>query len=135
MSAKHKILVVDDNEDFRFLICRWLRNAGFEVQVARDAFEALSILEADPTFDLTLSDFDMPEASGVDLHASLRKRGLQQPFVLATANATIERFVVDQAGIDGFIVKPFTAETLLRFVRSHLKNSPLPSRDRSHKAS
>ena len=124
MSANHRILVVDDNADFRFLICHWLRAAGFQVESANDAFEALAILESDPTFDLTLSDFDMPLATGIDLHAYLRQRGLLQPFVLATANATIEKLALEQVGINGFIAKPFTSSALLRCVRTHLTESP-----------
>ncbi len=126
MSVSNRILVVDDNADFRFLICHWLKSAGFDVQTAKDAFEAFAVLEADPTFDLTLSDFDMPLATGIDLHARLRTRGLHQPFVLTTANVTIKKLALEQAGIDGFLLKPFTSSDLIRCVRGHLQEISVP---------
>ncbi len=109
-----KILVVDESRVMRQLVIRTLRQAGavgHQVVQAGNGHEGLqAVQQHDP--DLVLSEWDMPEMTGIDLLGALRARGLTVPFGFVTSEGGRE--VVDRAEAAGalfVITKPFTAET------------------------
>ena len=87
-----KILVVDDSRVMRTIVNRTLRQAGFEahpVSEAEDGLVALAAIEADPP-GLVLSDWNMPEMTGIELLRELRSRGNTVPFGFVTSEGSPE---------------------------------------------
>jgi two-component system, chemotaxis family, chemotaxis protein CheY len=108
-----KILIVDDSRAMRMIVIRTLRQAGFEgheVIEAVDGKDAYDKAKAEPP-GLILSDWNMPEMTGIELLRALRADGSDVPFVFVASEATEEmRQAAEAAGAAAFIVKPFTAE-------------------------
>lgn len=110
-----KILVVDDFSTMRRIIKNLLRDLGFtNVQEADDGTTALPMLQ-NGDFDFLVSDWNMPGMTGIDLLKAVRAdpklAGL--PVLLVTAESKREQIVeAAQAGVNGYVVKPFTAGTL-----------------------
>lgn len=108
-----KILIVDDSKAMRMIVRRTLRQAGFgdhAVVEANNGKEALeNIRQSLP--DLVLSDWNMPEMSGIELLDSLRTEGIAVKFGFVTTERTPEmRLRAAEAGASFLIVKPFTPE-------------------------
>ena len=110
-----KILIVDDFSTMRRIIKNLLRDLGFNnTQEADDGTTALPMLQAGG-FDFLVTDWNMPGMQGIDLLKAVRADGKLQslPVLMVTAEAKREQIVeAAQAGVNGYIVKPFTAATL-----------------------
>ena len=115
MDTNMKILIVDDFSTMRRIIKNLLRDLGFEnVQEADDGVSALPMLK-DGDFEFLITDWNMPGMTGIDLLKSVRadEKLSTLPVLLVTAEAKKEQIVeAAQAGVNGYIVKPFTAGTL-----------------------
>lgn len=109
-----KILVVDDSRAMRMIVRRTLRQAGFDgldVQEAGDGQEALGVIDAWAP-DLVLSDWNMPNMSGLELLRSLRGKGDTRPFGFVTSESTPEmRKLASDSGALFLIAKPFDEDT------------------------
>jgi two-component system, chemotaxis family, chemotaxis protein CheY len=108
-----KILVADDSRVMRQIVIRTLRQAGFEgheVIEAADGKEAKdAVISQKP--DLVVSDWNMPEMTGIQVLGALRAAGNSVPFGFVTSECTTEmQNAAEQAGASFFIVKPFTPE-------------------------
>jgi two-component system, chemotaxis family, sensor kinase CheA len=102
-----RVLVVDDSLTTRTLERSILEAAGYDVSVAADGVEALTVLRADPV-DLVISDVDMPRLDGFGLTAEIRRDAAlrQLPVVLVTSLAAPEHRERGVAvGADAYIVK------------------------------
>lgn len=110
-----KVLVVDDFSTMRRIIRNLLREIGFTNTIeADDGSTALPILKAGGV-DFLITDWNMPGMPGIELLNAVRQdeRLKDLPVLMVTAEAKREQIVqAAQAGINGYIVKPFTAETL-----------------------
>ncbi len=110
-----KILVVDDFSTMRRIIKNLLRDLGFtNVSEADDGSTALPMLQ-NGDFDFVVTDWNMPGMQGIDLLREIRKDDSLKhlPVMMVTAEAKKEQIVAAaQAGVNGYIVKPFTAATL-----------------------
>jgi two-component system chemotaxis response regulator CheY len=110
-----KILVVDDFSTMRRIIKNLLRDLGFSnIQEADDGTTALPALKSGK-FDLIVSDWNMPGMTGLDLLKAVRSDPDLQtiPFLMVTAESKREQIIeAAQAGVNGYVVKPFTAATL-----------------------
>jgi two-component system chemotaxis response regulator CheY len=108
-----KILIVDDSRVMRAIVTRTLRQAGYDhhdVVEAANGVEGLAQVDAESP-DLVLSDWNMPEMSGIDFLHSLRARGADVPFGFVTSEGSEEmRARAEGAGAQFLIAKPFTAE-------------------------
>jgi two-component system chemotaxis response regulator CheY len=108
-----KILVADDSRVMRLIVIRTLRQAGMGghgIVEAEDGAQALKLVTSVQP-DLILSDWNMPNMSGIDFLLTLRSRGDQTPFCFVTSEGSPEmRQKADQGGALGLIAKPFTAE-------------------------
>ncbi len=121
-----RILVVDDEETIREIVCSMLGGAHFETRHAASGIEALAILESGEEFDLVLSDLMMPEMDGITLLERVKERYPDMPIVMVTAVSDIS--VALQALRDGaydYLLKPFEREQLLAPVRRALENRRL----------
>jgi two-component system, chemotaxis family, chemotaxis protein CheY len=109
-----KILVTDDSRVMRQIVIRTLRQAGYddhEIIQAADGREALQLVGSEQP-DLVLSDWNMPEMSGIECLQALRASGSQVPFGFVTSEGSPEmREKAAGAGALFLIAKPFTEET------------------------
>lgn len=110
-----KFLVVDDFSTMRRIIRNLLKELGFvNVEEAEDGVSALNKL-ASGRFEFVVTDWNMPNMSGLDLLKNIRKDPAltHLPVLMVTAEAKRENIIAAaQAGANGYIVKPFTASTL-----------------------
>ena len=110
-----KILTVDDFSTMRRIIRNMLRQLGYtNIVEAEDGAEALSLLQREKV-DFVISDWNMPNMSGLDLLKAIRADDNLKPLpvLLVTAEALKENVVeAVKAGVNNYVVKPFTAETL-----------------------
>ncbi|MFC4699906.1 chemotaxis response regulator CheY [Glaciecola siphonariae] len=115
MDKNMKILVVDDFSTMRRIIKNLLKDLGFtNVQEADDGNTALPMLNQGD-FDFVVTDWNMPGMQGIDLLRAIRKDDKLKhlPVLMVTAEAKKEQIVAAaQAGVNGYVVKPFTAATL-----------------------
>lgn len=110
-----KVLVVDDFSTMRRIVKNLLRDLGFtNIQEADDGSTALPMLK-EGEFDFVVTDWNMPGMQGIDLLKAIRADANLShiPVLMVTAEAKKEQIVMAaQAGVNGYIVKPFTAATL-----------------------
>ena len=110
-----KILIVDDFSTMRRIIKNLLRDLGFSnTQEADDGLTALPMLKAGG-FDFLVTDWNMPGMQGIDLLKEVRADAdlASLPVLMVTAEQKREQIVeAAQAGVNGYVVKPFTAQTL-----------------------
>ncbi len=110
-----KVLVVDDFSTMRRIVKNLLRDLGFtNISEADDGSTALPMLQGGD-FDFVVTDWNMPGMQGIDLLKAIRADASLShiPVLLITAEAKKEQIVMAaQAGVNGYIVKPFTAATL-----------------------
>jgi len=109
------ILIVDDFSTMRRIIRNLLRDLGFNnSQEADDGNTALSMLQ-NGHYDFLVTDWNMPGMTGIDLLKAVRadEKLAALPVLMVTAEANREQIIeAAQAGVNGYIVKPFTAVTL-----------------------
>lgn len=122
--SKVSVLVVDDASFIRDLVKKCLRNyfPGIRIEDAVNGKKAQSIL-AREAFDLVLCDWEMPEMSGLELLTWCREQDnlKAMPFVMVTSRGDKENVVqAIQAGVSGYVSKPFTNEQLLTKVKQAL---------------
>ena len=114
-NANMKILVVDDFQTMRRIIRNYLRQLGFNnVEEAEDGDVALEKL-IETQFDFVITDWNMPKMTGIDLLKKIRAENNFKniPVLIITAEAEKENVVqAAQAGVNDYIVKPFTPEVL-----------------------
>lgn len=116
-----RVLVADDEPAFRDSIIRSLRRWGAVAVEAADVTDALACLEAE-TFDLLITDVNMPGRSGIDLAREVRSRWPSLAVLMMTGEADpstpIQAF---HHGVDRFLLKPFTLDELRQRVREALE--------------
>ena len=110
-----KFLVVDDFSTMRRIVRNLLKELGFtNVDEAEDGVVALQKLGSGG-FDFVVTDWNMPGMTGIDLLKAIRgdARIAKTPVLMVTAEAQREQIIeAAQAGVNGYIIKPFTAQTL-----------------------
>jgi len=115
VSKDLKFLVVDDFSTMRRIIKNLLHDLGYpNVTEADDGKTALPMLQAGG-FDFLISDWNMPGMSGLELVKAVRQDAklAKMPVLMLTAEAKREQIIeAAQAGVNGYVIKPFTAETL-----------------------
>ncbi len=112
-----KILVVDDFSTMRRIVRNLLVELGFSgplIQEAEDGVGAMAVLRSTPC-DLVITDWNMPNMTGIDLLRAIRAepslKGL--PVLMVTAENNRDQIIAAaQAGVNGYVVKPFSAATL-----------------------
>jgi DNA-binding response OmpR family regulator len=118
-TTSHRVLVVDDEENIRFLLESALRHFGFEVASASDGREALSAVAANRP-DLIVLDVMMPGIDGVEVCRRLDHAAVKVIVLTAKDDPRIEKACRD-AGADGFLTKPFSSAKLLDMVADLLQ--------------
>ena len=124
-----RILVVDDEEDYRIIIRDVLTEAGYSVSVAPDGEEGLRALRGAPA-DLVLVDWMMPRMDGEHFSRAVREdRALAAtPMIMLTVKRTAdEELEALHFGVDDYLVKPFRPEELLARVKAALRRAEKPA--------
>ncbi len=115
INLKMKVLVVDDFATMRKIVRNILKQIGFtNIVEADDGANALSMIKEDK-IDFVVTDWNMPNMTGLELLKNIRAtdKAKNLPVLMVTAEGLADN-VVDavKAGVDSYIVKPFTAETV-----------------------
>ena len=109
-----KVVIADDSRVMRQIVLRTLRQAGFahhDYVEATDGADALEKIR-EHTPELVLSDWNMPNTTGIELLRALRAQGNEVPFGFVTSEGSEDmRDIAAQAGAMFLIAKPFTAES------------------------
>ena len=112
---KTKFLVVDDFSTMRRIVRNLLKELGYaNVDEAEDGAMALSKLKNE-TFDFVISDWNMPNMDGLEMLKNIRADAAigKMPVLMVTAEAKRDQIIeAAQAGVNGYVVKPFTKATL-----------------------
>ena len=115
MSTALRFLVVDDFSTMRRIVKNFLNDLGYNnVQEADDGNTALPMLQTGG-FDFLVTDWNMPGMPGLDLLKAVRgdAKLAKLPVLMLTAEAKREQIIeAAQAGVSGYVIKPFTAATL-----------------------
>lgn len=125
--AGAKILVADDAPDIRNTINDVLRKYNVEVTIVPDGSKAIEKIDA-ADFDLVISDIKMPDRSGYEVFAAVRKKSASTPVILMTGfgydpNHCIVR--ASQEGLQAVLFKPFRIEQLIGEIRKALQARPI----------
>jgi two-component system, chemotaxis family, chemotaxis protein CheY len=115
VSKDMKFLVVDDFSTMRRIVKNLLNDLGYaHVTEADDGTTALPMLK-NGDFDFLITDWNMPGMPGLELLKAVRSDGRlsKMPVLMLTAEAKREQIIeAAQAGVNGYVIKPFTAVTL-----------------------
>lgn len=125
LSGKH-ILIADDEPNIRTTIGEVLSKYGCHVQLAKDGYEACTILEQEP-IDLVISDIKMPYRNGYEIFAAAHRQREGLPVMLMTGfgydpHHSIVR--ASQEGLSSVLFKPFKVEQLMEEIRKALGGNP-----------
>jgi two-component system, chemotaxis family, chemotaxis protein CheY len=119
-----KILIVDDSTAMRMIVKKTLRLAGFEghdIAEADDGVKAMTAIKVS-TPDLVLSDWNMPNMTGLQLLEAIKDSGVKVAFGFVTTEATSDmRTRALSAGAKFLISKPFTPESFKEQLGAHIR--------------
>lgn len=120
-----KILAVDDSPTMRRIIVNTLKRAGYEdVTEASDGKDALAKMKVEQ-FNLVITDWNMPEMDGITFVSQIRSQEefKDMPVLMVTTRSVKEDIIeAMKAGVNNYIVKPFTPETLGEKIGQVLKS-------------
>ena len=128
MNTGIKVLVIDDSNTIRRSAEAYLRQAGFNVVLAEDGFDALSKI-SDHHPQVIFVDIMMPRLDGYQTCALIKKNSKFQNtpvIMLSSKDGLFDRARGRMVGSDQYLTKPFTKESLLKAVATHV-NRPAPS--------
>jgi len=122
MSAGARVLVVDDEPQIRRALETMLRGAGYVVEAAATAGEALAKAAARPP-DAVILDLVLPDGSGVEVCRDLRSWTQAPVVVLSVVSEEREKVAALDAGADDYVTKPFGVDELLARLRAALRRA------------
>ncbi|MBK8250707.1 MAG: response regulator [Gemmatimonadetes bacterium] len=107
-----KFLVVDDSATMRRILINSLQRIGYSTCVeAGDGAEALE--KFDPTIEFVITDWNMPNMSGIEFTKALRQAAPAVPILMVTTRSVREDIIAAiEAGVNNYVVKPFTPQVL-----------------------
>jgi two-component system KDP operon response regulator KdpE len=118
-----KVLIVDDEPQIRRVLKTALTTEGYFVADAKSAEECFLKLRQD-RYDLILLDFNMPDASGLEMCRDIRNGSDVAIIMLTVRNAEADKVAALDAGADDYVTKPFSMPELLARIRANLRRMP-----------
>ena len=118
-----RILVADDDDAIRQTMSDVLAKDGCIVETAADGLEAIEMIDANPQYDLVLSDIKMPKKSGYEIYSHIREKFPDMPVILMTAFGYDPNHSIVQArmkGLEVVLFKPFKVTVLRNNIRKAL---------------
>src|ERR1700739_4841974 len=128
-----RILVVDDEDAIREIVCSMLAAANYKTRQASSGLKALALLDAGEEFELMLSDLMMADLDGIGLLERTKERYADMPVVMVTAVHDISvALAAIRNGAYDYLLKPFEREQLLATVSRALENRRLKLENRTY---
>jgi two-component system, chemotaxis family, chemotaxis protein CheY len=120
-----KVLMIDDSRTMRNIQKNVLKTfAECDCVEAGDGLEGLTALAANPQFDLILVDWNMPNMDGLSFVKRFREKDKGTPVIMVTTEAEKQRIVeAIKAGVNNYVIKPFTPDSLLERVKQTLEKA------------
>lgn len=120
MKSEERILVVDDEADIRKILRLLLQNKGYSVFEASNGKQAVEIVLTQ-SIDLIIMDIMMPQMSGIEATAKIRKHSMAPILFLTAKSLERDKSVAYLSGGDDYLVKPFSSAELLMKAESLLR--------------
>ena len=116
---KIHVLLVDDEVNLTEFLRLELEFEGYQITVAMNGSSALIAARTEPTPDLLVLDWNLSDFTGIDICRRLRSAGIQTPVLMLTGHGDVsDRVMALDAGVDDYLVKPFSIEELLARLRA-----------------
>lgn len=121
----YRVLIADDFEDMRELLEFVVTSElGCRAEIVKSGNEAIAVLKKDPSFDLVLTDLNMPDGTGADLYKAYVQMNLQMPFIVLSGDSQSQHPALSDQKIK-WLNKPFEIQTLVnQFKKSLSENAP-----------
>src|SRR5690348_16142120 len=120
-----KILVVEDEHNIASFVAMYLKNARYQVDIARDGTEALQ--KADSTKpDLVVLDLMLPDIDGLEVCRQIRSTSDVPILMLTARDDDVDKIVGLEVGADDYLTKPFNPRELIARIRAHLRRATAP---------
>lgn len=130
-----RILVVDDEDSIREIVCSMLTAAGYQCRQAASGIEALAILGNDEDFSLMLTDLMMRDLDGIGLLEQTKNKYPEMPVIMVTAVHDISvALAAIRNGAYDYLLKPFEREQLLAAVRRAIETRRLRAENRAYQS-
>jgi len=122
MPERKRLLVIDDDNVIRELICDFLLKCGFEIHSERDASDAIELLKHwKRHFDIIITDYSMPGMNGVDFTKMIKRHYPRTTIIGMSSFHIIEKDFL-AAGAHAILLKPFSMRDMLSTInRAHLR--------------
>jgi len=120
MAELTRVLVVDDDSDVRWMICKYLEKHDFEVEAAENGAKMRELMKSQ-TFDLVILDVTMPGEDGLSLARFLRENYEIGIVMVTAASEVVDRVLGLEMGADDYVTKPFEPRELLARIKSVLR--------------
>ncbi|EKB54938.1 response regulator transcription factor [Facklamia hominis] len=121
-----KILIADDDKEILDLLSIYMKNEGYECLLANNGLEAIHLIENHSDINLCLLDIMMPEKSGMEVLDYLRKKSLEYPVILISANqGQTDKISGLLAGADDYVTKPFQPLEVVARVKGMLRRQSI----------
>ena len=118
--SESRILIAEDEDSIRFVLTRALEGRGYHVRAFAEGLPALAALRAN-AFDLAIVDIRLPDVSGLDLLSRARDESLEVPFLVMTAESTMQNAIeAMKRGAFDYLTKPFDIEEVQLLVERAL---------------
>jgi len=113
----NKILVVDDDQESRNLLCEVLEANGYAPHAVADALAAREVLSRDGDYHIVIADFQMPKETGLELLRNLRQQNSKHEIILMSSFMSgAEKRAAKALGVHALLEKPFQITELLQTV-------------------
>ena len=114
-----RVLVVDDEQGLTDLLRLELDVEGYDVDVASDGASGLIRSRTEPSPDMIILDWNLPDFSGIDICQRMRSGGVTTPILMLTGHDEItDRVKALDAGVDDYLIKPFSIDELMARLRA-----------------
>lgn len=126
--APHQILLVDDDRDLCSLLREYLESEGYQISLAHDGVEGVSMILANPSIDVVVLDIMMPGLTGLDVLQQVRKAQCNTAIIMLTGRGDdVDRIVGLEMGADDYLAKPCNPRELVARIRAVLRRTKQPA--------
>ena len=117
--SRPRVLVVDDEPRLTELLSLELIVEGYDVDIASDGATGLIRSRSEPAPDLIILDWNLPDFSGIDICQRIRAGGICTPILMLTGHEEVsDRVTALDAGVDDYLIKPFSIDELMARLRA-----------------